>query len=406
MIGLDPTGLLASLLIPAQILFVNLLLSADNALVIALACRGLRQEDVQRATLLGIVGAIGLRLVMGSVALLLLRAPLLQMAAGVVLLFIAVRLTLIDAGELDADAGEAPIQPRAMLAAVWMIIMADVAMSLDNVVAIAAIAQGSFLYIGIGLALSIPMLIWGSNLVRELLDGNGWLVLASGAFLGWVAGGVAVADPLVAPGDLGLRACAAVGRPRRRRGVRRLAKFHLRSASRPPERSKCALNPAISHPNGSSPRLWRRGSRASPNLHLLPLARRLHLSGLRLRLHLRRRGKMAAHRWRCPKPASSPLSCWRWRCGRPAASIGCSPIRSGSCSGSASSVDTTSPGLNYHWPYPIEFVMLPARDRDQSTEDRQRLGHADADRRREHRRGHRLDLMAREGPGEIPLQRL
>ena len=196
---LDPTTLLASLLIPAQILFVNLLLSADNALVIALACRGLRQEDVRRATMLGIVGAIGLRLLMGSVAVLLLRAPLLQLAAGVVLLFIAVRLTLIDAGELDADAGEAPSQSRPLLAAVWTIIVADVAMSLDNVVAIAAIAQGSLTYIAIGLALSVPMLIWGSNLIRELLDGNGWLVLASGAFLGWVAGGVAVADPLIAP---------------------------------------------------------------------------------------------------------------------------------------------------------------------------------------------------------------
>jgi predicted tellurium resistance membrane protein TerC len=71
-------------------------------------------------------------------------------------------------------------------------------MSLDNVVAIAAIAQGSVVYIAIGLALSIPMLIWGSNLIRELLDESGLLVLASGAFLGWVAGGVAVADPLVA----------------------------------------------------------------------------------------------------------------------------------------------------------------------------------------------------------------
>ena len=200
MIDLDPSALLASLLIPAQILFVNLLLSADNALVIALACRGLRPEDVQRATMLGIVGAIALRLVMGSVAVFLLRAPLLQLAAGVILLYIAVRLTLIDGTGLDEDVGDASSeQSSALLGAVWTIILADVTMSLDNVVAIAAIAQGSLIYIAIGLALSIPMLIWGSNLIRELLDGNGWLVLGSGAFLGWVAGGVAVADPLVAP---------------------------------------------------------------------------------------------------------------------------------------------------------------------------------------------------------------
>jgi YjbE family integral membrane protein len=197
--GFDPSALLGGLLIPAQILFVNLLLSADNALVIALACRGLPAEDIQRATLLGVVGAIGLRLAMGSVAVVLLRAPFLQLLAGVLLLVIAVRLTLIDADTLEAEAAAPSATARALAGAVWTIIVADVTMSLDNVVAIAAIAQGSLLYIAIGLALSIPMLIWGSHLIRDLLDGNGWLVLASGAFLGWVAGGVAVADPLVAP---------------------------------------------------------------------------------------------------------------------------------------------------------------------------------------------------------------
>lgn len=198
-LSLDPTALFAALLIPAQILFINLLLSADNALVIAMACRGLRPEDVQRATLLGISGAILLRLGMGSVAVILLRAPLLQLLAGVLLLGIAVRLTLIDGAGLEPDTDEAPsTQSQALLGAVWTIVVADVTMSLDNVVAIAAIAQGSLVYIAIGLALGIPMLIWGSNLIRELLDGNGWLVLVSGAFLGWVAGGVAIADPLLA----------------------------------------------------------------------------------------------------------------------------------------------------------------------------------------------------------------
>jgi YjbE family integral membrane protein len=198
--ALDPSAILASLLIPTQILFVNLLLSADNALVIAMACRGLPAEDVQRATLMGIVGAIVLRLAMGSGAIFLLRAPLVQLAAGVVLLWIAVRLTLVDGAGLAEEGGETSFSGnRGLLGAVQAIIVADVAMSLDNVVAIAAIAHGSIVYIAIGLALSIPMLIWGSNLIRELLDKSGLLVLASGAFLGWVAGGVAVADPLVAP---------------------------------------------------------------------------------------------------------------------------------------------------------------------------------------------------------------
>ncbi len=197
--ALDPSAIVASLLIPAQILFVNLLLSADNALVIAMACRGLPAEDMQRATLLGIGGAIVLRLAMGSMAIYLLRAPLVQMAAGVVLVWIAVRLTLVDGSALTDNCGETSFsETRGLFGAVQAIIVADVAMSLDNVVAIAAIAQGSIVYIAIGLALSIPMLIWGSNLIRELLDKSGLLVLVSGAFLGWVAGGVAVADPLVA----------------------------------------------------------------------------------------------------------------------------------------------------------------------------------------------------------------
>ena len=200
--GLDPAAVFSNLLAPVQILFVNLLLSADNALVIAMACRGLPAEDVQRATLLGVVGAIALRLALGSVAIVLLRAPFLQLAAGVALLWIAVRLTLLtDADALAQDGeGGASAAPRpALLGAVWSIIVADVAMSLDNVVAIAAIAQGSVVYIAVGLALSVPMLIWGSNLIRELLDKSGLLVLGSGAFLGWVAGGVAVADPMIAP---------------------------------------------------------------------------------------------------------------------------------------------------------------------------------------------------------------
>ncbi len=199
----DASALLAGLLIPLQILFVNLLLSADNALVIAMACRGLQARDVARATLLGIAGAIVLRLAMGSVAVFLLRAPFLQMAAGVLLLWIAVRLTLIDgAGEEpvpDRHGERAGAAERRLAGAVWTIIVADVSMSLDNVVAIAAIAQGSVVYIAVGLVLSIPMLIWGSNLIGELLDGSGLLVLASGAFLGWVAGGVAVSDPMIAP---------------------------------------------------------------------------------------------------------------------------------------------------------------------------------------------------------------
>jgi YjbE family integral membrane protein len=206
--GIDPSTAFATILVPLQILFVNLLLSADNALVIAMACRRLPAQDMQRAALFGIIGAISLRLVMGSVAQVLLRLPFLQLAAGVILLLIAVRLTLLrDDAEtraaLDADPSNAEASRQRgradFLDAVWAIIVADAAMSLDNVVAIAAIAQGSLVYIVLGLAMSIPMLLWGSALIRQFIDKNGIFVLLAGMFLGWIAGGIAVSDPIIAP---------------------------------------------------------------------------------------------------------------------------------------------------------------------------------------------------------------
>jgi YjbE family integral membrane protein len=207
-LGFDPSTGFAVLLVPLQILFVNLLLSADNALVIAMACRGLPAEDIQRVTFFGILGAIALRLAMGSVALVLLRTPFLQLIAGGVLLLIAVRLTLVrdddetrTALQGDPSNADAPRQRggAAFLNAVWAIIVADAAMSLDNVIAIAAIAQGSLVFIALGLAMSIPMLVWGSALIRQVLDNNGFFVLLSGMFLGWIAGGIAVSDPTIAP---------------------------------------------------------------------------------------------------------------------------------------------------------------------------------------------------------------
>jgi YjbE family integral membrane protein len=199
----NPDALFAPLLILAQILVVNLLLSADNALVIAMASRGLPPEDVRRASFFGAAGAIGLRIAMGGVALYLMRIPFLRILAALALLIIAVRLTLqrdddetraVLAGVEDDRSGDGRSN---LIAAVWAIIVADVAMSLDNVVAIAAIAQDNFYALAFGLALSIPMLVWGSTLIRQILDENGYLVTLSGAFLGWIAGAIAMSDPIV-----------------------------------------------------------------------------------------------------------------------------------------------------------------------------------------------------------------
>jgi YjbE family integral membrane protein len=205
---LDQSVIFGSALAPLQILLVNLLLSADNALVIALACRGLPPEEARRAALFGTIGAIGLRIAMGSVALFLIRIPYLRVVAGLILLVIAIRLTLQRDDEETLAALQAASAPDAQaspnghadsLATIRTIVVADAAMSFDNVVAVAAIAKDSLFYLTFGLILCIPMRIWGSALVRGVLDEHGYLVRLSGAFLGWVAGSIAVSDPMIAP---------------------------------------------------------------------------------------------------------------------------------------------------------------------------------------------------------------
>jgi predicted tellurium resistance membrane protein TerC len=144
---------------------------------------------------------------MGSIALFLMRIPFLRIVAALVLLVIAVRLTLRRDDEETlaalqvAPVSEAEAQGRTradLLGPIGAIIVADAAMSFDNVVAVAAIAQDSLFYLSFGLIMSIPMLVWGSTLIRQFLDENGYLVRLSGAFLGWVAGSIAVSDPTVA----------------------------------------------------------------------------------------------------------------------------------------------------------------------------------------------------------------
>ena len=203
--GFDPTSALGFIWVPLQILLIDLLLSADNALVIALACRGLPQEQMRQATLIGTLGAVTLRIGMGSIALFLLRTPFLRLVAAGLLLYIAVKLTLDESGGEEAAQGEPLSEDETLrraraglLKAVWTIIVADATMSLDNVVAVAAIAQDNLLYLTLGLAMSIPMLVWGSMLIRQILQENGFLILLSGAFLGWIAGGIGIADPFIA----------------------------------------------------------------------------------------------------------------------------------------------------------------------------------------------------------------
>lgn len=186
------------LFVPLQILVVDLLLGADNALAIALACRSLAPQDMRRAVTIGVAGAIVFRLVMTVVATSLLAIPLTKIVGALALTAIAMNIS--SGGGLDAPA---PIRRRGAAPDLWstaaVIVVADAAMSLDNVVALAAIARGSFWLLAIGVALSLPILGFGGMLLHELLRRAPALVALGAALLGWIAGGMAISDPVIAP---------------------------------------------------------------------------------------------------------------------------------------------------------------------------------------------------------------
>ena len=186
------------LFVPLQILVVDLLLGADNALAVALACRSLAPEDMRRAVTIGVAGAIVFRLMMTVVATSLLAIPLVKIVGALALTAIAMNIS--SGGGLDAPA---PIRRRGAAPDLWstaaVIVVADAAMSLDNVVALAAIARGSFWLLAIGVALSLPILGFGGMLLHELLRRAPALVAFGAALLGWIAGGMAISDPVIAP---------------------------------------------------------------------------------------------------------------------------------------------------------------------------------------------------------------
>ena len=187
----------AWLVIPAEIFFVDLLLGADNALLIALACRSLGPKETRQAILLGTGGAILLRLVLTLLASSLLALPLVKLAGAWLLIVIALNVT----AEPGSDEGEDRSFALArgdLRSAATIIVVADAAMSLDNVVALAAIARGDFWLLLAGVALSIPVLAYGGLILSTLLANAPALIAIGAALLGWIAGDMAVSDPLIA----------------------------------------------------------------------------------------------------------------------------------------------------------------------------------------------------------------
>jgi len=180
-----------------QILFLDLLLSGDNALVIALACRRLPPEQARKAAFLGAGGAILFRLILTLMAGALMRLPFLQLVSAMPLLVIALNLMQEEGGDEDGSLAAEGGQ-NGMVAAAGVIVFSDAAMSLDNVVALAAVSGGSFWLLAFGLVCTVPMIVFGSFGFTRLMKAFPLLVDAGAAMLGWVAGGMIVNDPVIA----------------------------------------------------------------------------------------------------------------------------------------------------------------------------------------------------------------
>ena len=180
-----------------QILFLDLLLSGDNALVIALACRRLPPEQARKAAFLGAGGAILFRLILTLMAGALMRLPFLQLVSAMPLLVIALNLMQEEGGDEDGSLAAEGGQ-NGMVAAAGVIVFSDAAMSLDNVVALAAVSGGSFWLLAFGLVCTVPMIVFGSFGFTRLMKAFPLLVDTGAAMLGWVAGGMIVNDPVIA----------------------------------------------------------------------------------------------------------------------------------------------------------------------------------------------------------------
>jgi YjbE family integral membrane protein len=175
----------------SQIMLINIVLSGDNAVVIAMASRSLSPTHQKKAILFGSVGAIVLRIVLTFFAVYLLSMPYLKLVGAALLLWIGV-------GLLKGDDGEENLEGSSnLITAIKTIIVADIVMSLDNVVGVAAAAKGDVLLLIVGLAVSIPLIIFGSAIILKLMTRFPIIITLGAGLLGWVAGDMALTDPVV-----------------------------------------------------------------------------------------------------------------------------------------------------------------------------------------------------------------
>ncbi len=177
----------------AEITVLNMLLSGDNAVVIALAVRALPGRQRLLGQIGGTVGAVILRLLFVGIITALLQVPLLRLTGGLLLVWIAVKLIQPTGGTAGG-----PGHGTGFGGGGWSMVGADVTMGLDNVLAVAGAAHGNMTLVALGIAMSVPIVVWGSGVLAGLMNRRPWIIWAGGGLLGYVAGDMMLEDPIVA----------------------------------------------------------------------------------------------------------------------------------------------------------------------------------------------------------------
>ena len=178
----------------SKIIWINVLLSGDNALVIAMACRGLAPKQRLWGMIFGAAAAVILRIIFTGIVATLLELPYLKLIGGLALIVIAAKLLVPEKENEDGVAAASHLW-----AAVQIVVVADIVMSLDNVIAVAAAANGSVPLLILGLLVSVPLIVAGAALIMAVLEKLPILIWLGAALLGWIAGDVIATDPAVAP---------------------------------------------------------------------------------------------------------------------------------------------------------------------------------------------------------------
>ena len=176
-----------------EIIGVNIVLSGDNAVVIALAARSLPQHQQRAAIVIGSGAAIGLRVILTTAAASVLALPYLKLAGAVLLFWIGIQLLLPE----DEDDGSGSNTAGHLMGAVRTILIADLVMSLDNVLAVAAAAHGNLVLLSLGLGFSIPLIVFGSSAILKLMDRFPVVIKLGAGLLGYVAGDMLLSEPML-----------------------------------------------------------------------------------------------------------------------------------------------------------------------------------------------------------------